>query len=116
MFAGVVEDRALGQGDVRRHPCDGYPVTVTRWSSCYWDSEGKTLLNRGGHERYGTAFSPALKFVLQKVKERFLHHVCHLEMKTSSMRQHTMEVKLGVKQAHAANFSSHLVAFERRPD
>lgn len=25
VFAGVVEDRALGQGNVRRHSCDGYP-------------------------------------------------------------------------------------------
>lgn len=25
VFAGVVEDRAFGQGNVRRHPRDGYP-------------------------------------------------------------------------------------------
>lgn len=27
VFAGVIEDRTLGQGNVRCHPGDGYPET-----------------------------------------------------------------------------------------
>lgn len=30
---------------------------------------------------------PALKLVLEKVKKRFLHHVCHLEGRTAEVRQ-----------------------------
>lgn len=30
---------------------------------------------------YMMSFLPALKLVFQKVKERFLHHVCHLKTK-----------------------------------
>lgn len=30
VFAGVVEDRTFGQGDVRRHPRDGYPETAAQ--------------------------------------------------------------------------------------
>lgn len=34
VFAGVVEDWTFGQGDVRCHPRDGYPVKVIQYAGC----------------------------------------------------------------------------------
>lgn len=59
---------------------------------------------------------PALKLVFQEVKERFLHHVGHLETEDERMREAADVVKLLACLAAAAGLPPHLEAFERRPD
>ena len=82
VFAGVVEDRAFGQGDVRCHPRDGYPETKCAGRYPEGENRKRSRSRSVGNIGLGkTASSPALEFVFQEVKERLLHHVRHLEMR-----------------------------------
>lgn len=50
VFAGVVEDRALGQGDVRRHPRDGYPETAQTSQRAHRLNRERECYTRGAAE------------------------------------------------------------------
>lgn len=53
MLAGVVEDGALSQGDVRRHPRDGYPATTKTQHLPQRSHEGHDTASQAASETHG---------------------------------------------------------------
>lgn len=77
VLAGVVEHRALSQGDVSRHTSDGDPrdgrerVRPLAQPSESW------------YMKRGPLYLPAVEPMLQEVKQSLLHHVCDLSVGNS---------------------------------